>query len=428
MTSRGRSSRHVALVTLGNLSSPFVALVTAPLLAQGLGVEGRGELAASTAPLFLAAAALTFGLPDAITHFTARLGVFSRVSMLYSLMVLTALGVAGTVAVVLMAPLLSAGSEDLTRLIQVCALALTPALWVGAGRGFARGRHLWKWVVGEQLTGASIKLAGVLTLFLLGALTPTSAAILLSVALSIGGVLYLALAPSLAKGPPVTKYRSVVTFGLAVWPGVLAGVVLSRLDQTLILPLSSAAALGVYAVAVSIADSARVFNIAVRDVIFARESAISNDAALALASRLSTLITVGLAIVVTALSFAVVVPLFGEEFAQVPLVITVILAGTVVGNPGSVVAAGISARGRAGLRSIAILIGVTVNVVLLFLLVPPYGAMGAAAAAAAANALTGLLVVVLAWRVFKIRPLTVLAFRWDDFRQLVVLLANLRRR
>jgi O-antigen/teichoic acid export membrane protein len=402
--------------------------VTAPLLAQGLGVDGRGELAASTAPLFLAAAALTLGIPDAITHFTARLGVFSRTSMLLSLLLLTALGAAGTVVVVLIAPILSAGSEELTRLIQLCAIALTPALWVGAGRGFARGQHLWKWVVGEQLSGAGLKLVGVLTLFLLGALTPASAAILLSVALSIGGLTYIVLAPSLSKGPAATQYRTVVQFGLAVWPGVLAGVVLSRLDQTLILPLSSAAALGVYAVAVSIADSARVFNIAVRDVIFARESATSDDAALALASRLSTLITVGLAIAVTALSYAVVVPLFGAEFSQVPLVITVILAGTVVGNPGSVVAAGISARGRAGLRSVAILIGVCINVLLLFLLVPSFGAIGAATAAAVANGITGLFVVLIAWRVFKISPSTVLIVRRDDFRQLLYLIANLRRR
>jgi O-antigen/teichoic acid export membrane protein len=428
VTPPGRSSRHIVLVTLGNLSSPVVALISAPLLAQGLGVDDRGELAAATAPLFLAASALTLGLPDAITHFTARSRAYSRRSMGANLLVLTALGLVGSAMIFLLAPLLSAGSEELARLIRISALALTPALWVGAGRGFARGLHLWRWVVAEQLIGAGIKLAGVTSLFLLGALTPLSAAVLLSAALFIGGVIYVALGPALTRGRSSVSNRRVAIFGLAVWPGVLAGVVLSRLDQTLILPLSSAAALGVYAVAVSIADSARVFNIAVRDVIFARESASSDDSALALASRLSTMITAALAVCVVGLAFVVVVPLFGEDFSQVPLVVAVILAGAVVGNPGSVVAAGVSARGRAGLRSIAIMTGVVINVGLLLLLVPSWGALGAAGAAAIANSLTGLLVVAMAWRVFGIRPSQVLRLHLSDVAELRTLAAGLRRR
>ncbi len=427
MRQRG-SSWHIALVTLGNLSSPIVALVTAPLLAQGLGVVARGELAAATAPLFLAAAALTLGLPDAVTHFTARFSRYARRSFLANWALLTVVGVAGTVLVFLLAPPLSGGSDELRDLIRICGTALTPALWVGIGRGFARGLQRWSLVVAEQIVSSTVKLVGVVALLATGNLSALSASILLSAALSVGGLTYLVIIPLLHPGAPLEPHRRIVGFGLSVWPGVLAGVVLSRLDQTLILPLSSAAALGVYAVAVSIADSARVFNIAVRDVIFARESASRDDEALALASRLSTLITVAMAGAVAGASFLVVVPLFGVEFASVPLVVSIILLGTVLGNPGSVLAAGISARGRPWLRSIAIMTGVAVNVVLLLLLVPVLGAVGAATAAAVANALTGLMVVVIAWRVFEIPPSKVLRPRASDTRRLWELVSNLRRR
>lgn len=426
MTS-GRGSRHVAIVAFGNFAAPLVALITAPLLAQGLGVAGRGELAAATAPLLLAATALTLGLPDAATHFTARYHRFSIRPLWVSFAALTVVGLAGSATIALLGPKLSGGDAELRELIQLCGLALTPALWVGLLRGIARGQHKWWLISLEQYLTAGLKLVGIAALLAWDAMTPLTAALLLSGALFVAGVIYIPIALSAASGDEHT-IRSVVMFGVGVWPGALAGVVLARLDQTLILPLSSAAALGVYAVAVSIADAARAFNIAVRDVMFARQSSVADTKNLALASRISTIITLALSASIVVVSYWLVPLLFGEGFAQVPTVITILLIGAVVGNPGSVVAAGLSARGRPGLRSLAIGIGVVINLLTLLALVPQWGALGAAVAASVANATTGWLVIWFAKRTFGISPLTFIAITHRDLRALVTLARDMLRR
>jgi O-antigen/teichoic acid export membrane protein len=45
------------------------------LLAKSLGVTGRGEVAAATAPLMFGVALLTLGLPETLTYFVARGGI-----------------------------------------------------------------------------------------------------------------------------------------------------------------------------------------------------------------------------------------------------------------------------------------------------------------------------------------------------------------
>ena len=54
--------RGVAISTFGNLIAPAAGLITAPILAQSLGVVGRGDVAAATTPLLLATSVLTLGL------------------------------------------------------------------------------------------------------------------------------------------------------------------------------------------------------------------------------------------------------------------------------------------------------------------------------------------------------------------------------
>ncbi len=57
---------------VGNFFPPLAMLISAPILAQALGVDGRGEVAAATAPLILVITAATFGIPDAVTYVIAR--------------------------------------------------------------------------------------------------------------------------------------------------------------------------------------------------------------------------------------------------------------------------------------------------------------------------------------------------------------------
>jgi O-antigen/teichoic acid export membrane protein len=64
----------MAMTALGNAVTPVAALVTLPILSYTLGVTGRGEIAAATAPLLLAVTAATFGIPEAVAYLVAEPG------------------------------------------------------------------------------------------------------------------------------------------------------------------------------------------------------------------------------------------------------------------------------------------------------------------------------------------------------------------
>lgn len=429
MSSNGRESsgkRGVLLSTLGNLSAPVASLITAPILAQTLGVDGRGALAAATAPLLLAAAGLTLGLPEAMTYFTAKRMARGRSILVNGLVGAAIAGIAGSVLISILAPILSGGNVLVGGLITIIGWAVAPSIMAGTIRGFMRGHQLWRLIALEQGLASLARVAAIVTLGLSGTLTPLTAGIVTAASSFVGVIVYLAAPSAIATRRPAEEAPasalpacklsgSIIRFGASVWIGSVAGVLLSKLDQVLLLPLASAAALGLYAVAVSIADVVRVFNIAVRDVVFSTQAARQDDERLALASRVSTILTAFAAAAVWGLSWLLVPPLFGDDFSPSIELIGVLLLGTTVGNVGSVLAAGLSARGRPLLRSLAILVGVVINVIGLFTLAPHLGAMGAALAAAIANAATGIIVLAFAYRSFGLHPLLFIRFRRSDF-------------
>jgi O-antigen/teichoic acid export membrane protein len=199
------------------------------------------------------------------------------------------------------------------------------------------------------------------------------------------------------------------------WSGSLSGILVSRLDQALMVPLcSSTAQLGLYAVAVSISELPLVVNQAVRDVTFAAESQGPDADRLARATRLSTALTGAAAAAVGVLSVLFLTTLFGHDFAGAVVVTLVLLVAVVGGNPGSVAGMGLSARGRPGLRSLSLSLALVVDVVALVLLVPVLGAMGAALATLVANCTCAALNLYWLRRVFGLPVGSFLGLRRSD--------------
>jgi O-antigen/teichoic acid export membrane protein len=410
-------SRGVAYATLGNLISPLAALATAPLLARLLGVVGRGELAAATAPLMLGIGAMTFGLPEALTYFLARgtRGVRRPVAM--SLSALFSAGLLGAAAIyVISAPLASRDSE-VAKLIATAAVALPFALVLGGVRGIASGLHLWSLVALERSVGSVARLIGLYLLAAVGMLTPASATACIALSTFAGLVVYVRLPWLMTRRYEVRDAAAgsaYMRFGLGIWGVSLAGVFLSRLDQLLLLPLAGAFVLGIYAVAVSISEMVLVFNSAIRDVIFAHESEEQDHERLAVAARVSTLITTMLAIGAGVLAIPVVPLLFGPEFAPAVIPTWILLAAAVAGNPGSVAGAGLSARGRPALKSASMALAVVLSTGVFFILAPLLGASGASLATLVGNLTAGLLNLIWLRRFYSIPIRAFLGWRKSD--------------
>jgi len=384
---RGASTlRRISITVAGNAFAPLSALAVAPMLARGLGVDGRGEVAAAMGPFWLLLAAGALGIPEALTYAYAKRLTDKRRALLRALAWSSLAGAGFAGAAMLAAGWLSEGNDDVRTLIWVAAVATVPALAVSVLRGAAAGLHAWRAVAVERGVVATVRFVGIGGLYVTSQLTPMNAVLVLAFAPIVGAVAYAGVT-RIARAADATHYEpfSLGSYGARVWIGSLAGVLLMRLDQAILNPLSGTYELGLYAVGVALSEVPLVITSAVREVMFSSEAERSEDQRLVLVARLSTLVSVGVAALV-----AILVPwglpfLFGEEFSGAIPVTFVLLAAVAFGPAGSIAGAGLSGRGHPGLRSSALIGGLLINVVMLVALAPTLGAMGAAWATLGGN-------------------------------------------
>ena len=366
---------------LGNMVGPLAGLASAPILAHSLGVDGRGFVAGATAPFLLVTTIATFGIPEALTYFIARSPSTVRAIRRRGAVLVVLAGVVATLVSVLLAPLLAGGTPGLAPLMVLASLAVIPTVLVATLRGTAAGLGLWSLVAMERSVGPVVRLLAIVVLVATDQLTVTSATVAIAFAPVLGGLVYLRI-PRTASEPGATGsspgYRGIVGYGSRVWFGAIAGVLLMRIDQVLMVPLSSTFELGLYVVAVTVGELPLVVNTAVREVVFASDARSTDSTRLTAAARISFLVCAAIAIVLGSTSPLWLPVAFGEDFTAAVPTTMMLLAAVAVGIPGSVAGAGLSSRGYPHLRSISLVIACAVNIALLVVLVPLLGAFGAA--------------------------------------------------
>jgi O-antigen/teichoic acid export membrane protein len=408
----------MTIVLIGNAFPPLVALFSGPILAQALGVDGRGSVAAATAPLALVVTVATFGVPEAVTWTIARFPHLARNAAGRGMLILGAAGLLAMGAVAVAAGWLSGGAPAVQQLIYVAALATVPNLLVGVLRGVASATQSWRLVASERILTSTLRLAVLVPFWLTGTLTPLVATRSVAAMPVVGAFVYIgrmrSLDPRALDVPPEARTRGLLGYGMRVWVGSLSGILLSRVDQVLMTPLAGTYQLGLYVVAVSVSELPLIINQAVRDVTFVTDAADSVDERLSSSARISTALSAlaGLFLGVTMLWW---IPfLFGEAFRDSIPIAAVLLAAVVLGTPGSVGGSGLSARGRPGLRSLSLTIACAVNIGLLVLLTPPLGAMGAALATLVGNLISSNLNLAFLRRMYRINPLQFYGLRRTD--------------
>lgn len=374
-----------------NLAVPLATVVTAPLLAHGLGVSGRGELAAATAPLLLVVSAATVGIPEAVTYLSATRTFPERLLQRAGIGLLLFSGAVGS----LLLYAFSAGAfmaPSASDALIAIAPAACPTLAICAFRAAAAAREDWLTIAAERVLNGTIQLTGLIILFFANSLSVFYAALVIGFAPALAGVVYLFrrvkhIENESARTQDVV--RGIASYGPRVWAGSVFGILLTRLDQVLMVPLSNTTELGLYVVAVTVGEVPLVISRAIRDIMLTKDSRNPSFESLARASRLAFLLCFGLVLIVLA-SMPLTIPfLFGDEFRGAYAALGVILVGILLGVPGSVAGSGLMARNRPGLRSWILVVAACVNVLLVILLVPPLGALGAALASFVAYALGG---------------------------------------
>ena len=394
------------IATVGNVVPPLLALATQPLLAQGLGVNGRGAAAAGVAPLMTAVSLGALGLPESLHRFAAK-GLVSGRMCVGALALLACIGGIATGVIWLASSYLSAGAPEALEAIHLGALFAAPALVFTGLRGIAAGLQYWVAITVARCSQSALLLTLISTWFVTKTLSVAGAVVALALAQCAGAVvLAIALLRRRRTRQPAENPVGRLEFfkyGWTIWAGAAAACLLMRLDQLLLAPLSNLKELGLYAIAVSISEVVLVINTGLREVIFSVESSSRAPARVAAATRLSNLLTLILAGGVALATPMLVAPLFGTEFVGAVPMVLVLLLGIVIGNPGSVSGIALAAWGRPGLRSLAITTALGANIVAIFVLVPPYGGVGASIATFIGNAVAMLMVVTSIRRTYGVR-------------------------
>lgn len=435
--SRPRRSSYtsgIAVLAFGNLLPALASVASGPILAQALDVEGRGLVAAALAPFSLLTSLLTFGVPEATTYSVAQYPNLARRVAARSGMLLGMSGVIATATVWLGADILSGGIRPVGSLMTIAACALIPSLMVGALRGVAAGLGRWRYIALEKALSSVVKIAVLVPLWLTGNLTPLAATVVLAALPLLGGAPYLiviARQPAVVGHSDVTS-KSLLHYGIKVWAGSLAGILLMRIDQSLIAPLSDAAQAGLYAVAVAIGEVPLMVSAAVRDVAFVSEASGSDDDRLMRSARISTFLCGGIALAIGITMYWWLPPLFGSDFVPAIPVTVVILAAVVAGVPGSLAGSGLSGRGRPGLRSWSLIVACAVNIAVIVVLIPHLGALGAAVGTLVGNLVACGMNLIFVRRVLGLRVRGFVGLRRHDVvlmaRTVRALFSRLRRR
>jgi O-antigen/teichoic acid export membrane protein len=420
----GSLSAVVARTTAANVAVPISALVTGPLLARYLGVADRGALAAVLAPLQLVTMLAAIGMPEAVAYFVAGrrapLGQALRIGLALGL----ASGLVAAAALIVLAPVLLRKAPEYIGLMRwMCVLVvISMAMAQGMRRFDLMNAERWISVVTRLPLLAVFAVAGALTV-------PSAAWITYGTGAAAMAVLWFILRePSEAVAPDPQLARRLLAFGMPAWLGSVATYLVLRIDQALIAPLVGVVELGYYAVAVSLAEVPSTLHLAVRDVMFATATNRGDPSLIADSSRILIAVTAAFAVVGAALCPWVVPLLFGEGFAPAVRMSQILLFAGIPAGVSTAVGAGLLSAGQPRARSIAQVAGLIVNVGLLFVLVPPLGAIGAAWTAVVSYTLIAALSVYLFARHTPVRAADCLMVRRGDLAAIWRLVGVILRR
>lgn len=377
------------MVLISRLGASVASLILAVVLARALGPAGRGEFALAFLLPTVLILLVEAGLESTGVYFTARRNECAG-RLLGSLLLVCIM--AGTIGVV--AGWLTVALYGGVLFPDVSRHVLLVSVWVIPGRllaGLMRGLFL-----GGGYTREYCWLEFLQTpLWLLGVFI-----LLCSVGLRVSGVMWASvfsfaavgvtgLIWSLRIGPGAEKIRvhwgtirDTLSFGLRLQPASVISFLNYRLDILLLGHLSDQASVGLYVVAVALAEKIWLLSRSVSTALF---SSLSGDLhpgvrreMTAKTARISLVFLALVGIAIAVVAGPVINILFGIEFTVASDALRALLPGVVMLGLAQVFGVDVTARGRPGLNSWTGFVGLLVNVSLNYWWIPRYGIVGAA--------------------------------------------------
>ena len=380
---RRRLSRVVGQLFGVNVLLTVCGLVTGPLIARSIGADGRGLLAAILVPLGIAPFVLAFGLTTYSSRIAATRTPAAQVIGTFGVLS-AAIGLAFVPFGLGLAYLLGQGNPTVTLFLTIGVCVMPITLAGGVLSSVALGQERWNLISAQQLippVGAVIAFG---VLYAMKELTLERAAGI-TIALSVVCILPMLRVLRGCGRPRFDRALAGrgIRFGSQVWFVSLSQLLNHRLDQLLMVKLTTARELGLYAVAATVAGLPAMFTSAVGNAIFPRVA----DGESELVGRTSR---VGLALIgCTCALGMLIVPfalplLFGPDFKDAVPAALILLVATIAISGAGVLGTALSTRDRPGIPGLGEVWAIVVTVVGLLILLPVLGGVGAAIVSVAA--------------------------------------------
>jgi O-antigen/teichoic acid export membrane protein len=354
--------KQLVKMAAGNVVGPLTAIVVSPVLARSLGVDGRGVYAALTMPILMLGIVGTFGVQDGLAYAIAQRGLSRRHALRYLWSTLPMASAATMAAAAVIGFLLFRNEPGgVLKSFLILTLSLPLLVAYNMAIGIATGSSDVRGVNGARIAPTIVRAIVVISLCLATAVSPLTAAAVLILSASIG-LAWICIrchrgVPTEPDATPVFPRAAMWRFSWIAFPGVLAGVSTARLDQIIGLPLIGARQLGLYAVAVSLAEFPMVFGTAARSALLGmRADSVIATEGQQLIRRVTGAVAVAAALMGLA-TWRLVPTVFGREFSGVVLPALILLAATVVYTVANCLSAALLALGNPSGQSRALLVG-----------------------------------------------------------------------
>jgi O-antigen/teichoic acid export membrane protein len=401
---------------------PAIGLATAPILARALGASGRGELAAVLQPMTVAGAIASIGVPTAVAFYIA--GGYSARAMQRLGFAIVTLSTAAVMIVLYAYSFVVERSLGISQLLLIVVwLGVIPTSYLSVRRAAWQGMQVYGPIDVERVVSGLARLAAVAGLFIAGVtssggyafgylLASLVAALVLLKPIRIVRERAFTGGMARAKSPGMAR---ITRYSLLASMGTISNTLNNRLDQALLPAVVSAHDLGLYSVAVTVAEVPLIIStVTSRNVlseVAAGESTrvIFRTIATGSAGTLAACALIGVAA-------PVAVPLvFGPGFRGAVGLTWILLVAALFSFVAEVLIAVLVGRGRPGRASVAPGAGAAVTVIGFALGWHTMSAMEASLIALVTQITTGLIALLL---VTRLRDLSRLAARDSRFAML----------
>ena len=405
----------------------FLSLVTNVVLARALGPDGRGLYALAVILPSVLVLAANLGVGNALTYYLARRTYDTSAVIGQTTSLALVLGVASFAVLVALVTLF--GSQLLPgvphNLVLLAGASLPLALFFYYCLSFTQGMEaFWAYNSLYVINAAAVLVFLGALVFFPGSVTVAVVAWSVSwVPTAVLGLWWLAHWGRLNVRFDPKMSRSLLRFGIVGYLSFLTNFFNFRLGTFLVNIFRNAAQVGLYTIAVTLAETIYQVSVSAAIVLAPRVAAgeaVEGDKATGRVSRMVLVISLAAAVALGAVAPLLIRVLFGSRFAGSAIAVWLLLPGIVAFSVSRVLSSYLLGRNKQHIDFGASLAGLVVTIALDLLLIPPYGFGGAAAASSVAYTVTLLVNLVWVVRHSTLGAGDLLLPSWEDFRIILV--------